>query len=136
MRRKRHQQGSLKVANRRYIAQFWDNGHRRNKTLGKLSESSKSEALDKLEEILRTIKSKQAANLKEISFGDFVSQIYFPFYCRMWKSDSTVGSNLDRIRHHLISEFGGRSALSLEPNCRISWTEKRQVGSLLAQWTT
>ena len=45
---------------------------------------------------------------EQSSFGDFVQQVYLPFYRRKWKR-STVMTNEDRLAHHLTSEFGSRS---------------------------
>ena len=42
--RKRHQKGSLKIRNGNWIAQWWDEGHRRNKVLGKIRKMTQSEA--------------------------------------------------------------------------------------------
>lgn len=35
-------------------------------------------------------------------FGDFVMQVYLPFYKRKWKT-STAVTNEDRLRYHLTS---------------------------------
>ena len=115
MRRKRYQQGSLKVVRGRWIAQWWEEGHRRNKTLGKLSQMTKSQARDELAAILVSIKAHHQAPSNECTFGNFVEQTYLPFYRRKWK-DSTAGSNEDRLKHHLTCEFAGRALGSFTRN--------------------
>jgi hypothetical protein len=50
--RKRHQKGSLKIKGGSWIAQWWEDGHRRNKVLGKRRKMTKSEAEDRLSEII------------------------------------------------------------------------------------
>ena len=59
MSRKRHQQGNLKVVRGRWIAPWWKGGHRRNKALGKAGKITKSQAQDKLAEILAPIYTQQ-----------------------------------------------------------------------------
>lgn len=112
MRRRRHQQGSLKVVRGRWIAQWWEDGHRRNKVLGRVSSTTKSQALDELAAILASVNSRQQAPSDRWTFGDFVDRVYLPFYRRKWKN-STAACNLDRLRHHLTCEFGGRTLGSL-----------------------
>jgi integrase len=80
--------------------------------LGKASAMTKSQALRNLAEILAPINAKQADPSEIWKFGDFVNQIYLPFYRRKWKS-STIGCNEDRLRHHLTCEFEGRTLRSI-----------------------
>jgi integrase len=115
MRRKRHQQGSLKVVRGRWIAQWWEEGHRRNKLLGKASKVTKSQAKDKLAEILAPINTKQRGPSEDWKFGDFVNQVYLPWYRRKWKS-STTACNVDRLEHHLTCEFADLTLKSFKPS--------------------
>ena len=115
MRRNRHQQGSLKIARGRWIAQWWEDGHRRNKSLGRMSKLTKSQARDALSAILLSIKRDKQQPTSECTFGDFVNQVYLPFYRRKWKS-STTACNLDRLRHHISCEFDGRTLGSFTRN--------------------
>jgi integrase len=103
--RKRHQKGSLKIRNGNWIAQWWQEGHRRNKVLGKIRKMTKSEAEDKLADILAPINGDQDSPSSKTSFDDFVKQVYLPFYRRKWKR-STAGTNVDRLKHHLLPIFG------------------------------
>ena len=103
--RKRHQKGSLKIRNGNWIAQWWQEGHRRNKVLGKIRKMTKSEAEHKLADILAPINSDQDLPSSKASFDDFVKQVYLPFYRRKWKR-STAGTNVDRLKHHLLPIFG------------------------------
>ena len=106
--RKRHQKGSLKIRNGNWIAQWWQEGHRRNKVLGKIRKMTKSEAEDKLADILAPINGDLELPCSKMSFDDFVKQIYLPFYCRKWKK-STAGTNVDRLNHHVTPIFAGQS---------------------------
>jgi integrase len=105
--RKRHQKGSLKIRNGNWIAQWWQEGHRRNKVLGKIRKMTKSEAEDKLADILAPINGDQDLPSGKTSFDHFVKQVYLPFYRRKWKK-STADTNVDRLNHHLLSVFGGQ----------------------------
>jgi integrase len=105
--RKRHQKGSLKIRNGNWIAQWWQEGHRRNKVLGKIRKMTKSEAEHKLADILAPINGDQDLPSSKTSFDDFVKQVYLPFYRRKWKR-STAGTNVDRLKHHLLHIFGGQ----------------------------
>lgn len=111
--RKRHQKGSLTKAGGVWIAQWWENGHRRKKTLGRRSELTKSEARLQLAQILSPINARADSPSERQTFGEFLASVYLPFYRRKWKS-STADSNEDRIRHHLLSEFSRRELGSID----------------------
>jgi integrase len=106
--RKRHQQGSLKKVGVSWIAQFWENGHRRKRALGRIAEMTKTQAQNELAAILFPINTNQGTPSPSCTFGDFVDRIYLPFYRRKWK-DSTTACNADRLKHHLTGEFDGRT---------------------------
>ena len=117
MSRKRHQQGSLKVRCGSWVAQWWENGRRRNQRLGKVRVSgkrksdaqdqglTKSEAQDKLAEIVDRVNGNPQSPSESVRFEDFVNHVYFPFYRRKWKH-STATCNEDRIKRHVEPEFG------------------------------
>ena len=108
MRRRRHRQGNLKVVRGRHVAQWWEDGHRRNKVLGMVSSMTKSQALDELTVILASANARGQGPSDSCTFGDFVDHLYLPFYRRKWKN-STTACNVDRLRHHLTCEFNGRT---------------------------
>jgi site-specific recombinase XerD len=45
-------------------------------------------------------------------FGEFVNEVYFPFYARKWKR-STCDNNVNRVLVHLVSVFRNRNVASL-----------------------
>lgn len=108
MRRRRHQQGSIKLARGRWIAQWWEDGHRRNRVLGEASTLTKSQALDEMAAIVASVRSRQQGPSEKWTFNNFVKTVYLPFYSRKWKA-STAACNLDRLKHHLTSEFEDRT---------------------------
>ncbi len=111
--RKRHQKGSLTNTGGVWIAQWWEDGHRRKKTLSRRSELTKSEARSQLAQILSPINGRVESPSEHRTFGDFLANVYFPFYRRRWKS-STAGCNEDRIRHPLLSEYSRRELGSID----------------------
>jgi integrase len=113
---KRFQKGSVKKIRRpagwMWVGQWWEDGHRRNRVLGLVSEMTKTEALSKLAEILQPINAAKAP-IAEMSFGDFVRNVVFPFCRRKWKQ-STRCTTEDRIRFHLIEPLEKRPIVSFE----------------------
>ena len=102
--RKRYQQGSLTKVGGSWIAQWWEDGHRRKRTLGRIHHMTKAQAKTQLASIVAPINRASGKPLDQTTLVDFVGQIYFPFYRRKWKG-STRGTNESRIHHYLISEF-------------------------------
>jgi integrase len=105
--RKRYQRGCLRKVNRRWIAQWWQDGHHRKRTLGLASKMTKSQARLELEAILAPVNACQTPSTRW-SFGDFVQQIHLPFYKRKWKGSTAVTTE-HRIKLHLIAEFRERT---------------------------
>lgn len=106
--RKRYQKGSLSKLNGVWIAQWWEDGRRRKRTLGKVSQMAKAQAQTELAAILAPINSRRIVASPAFRFGDFVMQVYLPFYKRKWKI-STAITNEDRLRYHLTSVYAERS---------------------------
>jgi integrase len=99
--RRRYQQGSLSKVDGNWIAQWWEDGHRRNRTLGRVSTVAKAKAQADLDAILAPINSRASAPSPSTTWGDFVHNTYLPFYRRKWKL-STKETNEDRLRVHLM----------------------------------
>ncbi len=106
--RKRYQKGSLRRVGPSWVAQYWEGGHRRSKTLGRTSEMTKSKAQAELANILAPINNRSNPVSTQWKFGDFIQQVHLPFYKRKWKG-STVMTNEHRVQHHLISAFDGQT---------------------------
>lgn len=110
--RRRFQKGSLRKVDGSWIAQWWDDGHRRKRTLGRVSVMTKTDAQSELAAIVSPINVRESTPSATCKFGEFVDQKYFPFYCRKWKRSTTM-TNEDRLKHHLVSAFGQRAIGSL-----------------------
>jgi integrase len=105
--RRRYQEGSLKKVDGKWIAQWWEDGHRRKRTLGSISSVPKAKARGELDAILAPINARADAPSPSKTWSDFVSGTHLPFYRRKWKS-STARSNEDRLRVHFEAIFGSR----------------------------
>ena len=103
--RRRFQNGRVFVRGQKWVIDWWEDGHRRKKTLGRVSTMTKGEAKQELASILGPINSRETPPSKTWAFSDFVERVYLPFYLRKWKR-STAMTNKDRMAHHLESEFG------------------------------
>lgn len=127
--RKRYQKGSLSKVNGRWIAQWWEHGHRRKQTLGLVSTMTKSQARLELGAILEPI--NQQVNLPSFgcTFGEFVSDVFLPFYRRKWK-DSTASTTERRIQGHLLKEFSERTLDSFRRDGLQDWLERKAVSGL------
>jgi integrase len=103
---KRFQVGTVNKVHGSWLGRWREGGERRVQRLGRVKEMTKSEAKEKLADILRPINATAEGNPKR-TFGDFVQNVYFPFYRRKWKR-STKMTTQDRIEFHLIGEFKAR----------------------------
>jgi integrase len=95
----------LKKVDGRWIAQWWDQGSRKKKTLGKVSGLTKSQAESELAAILAPINARYASPSALVLFQDFVRNTYLPFYRRKWKR-STAMTNEARVEFYLVSKLG------------------------------
>src|SRR5579872_756455 len=102
--RKRFQNGSLFKRGRSWVAQWWEDGHRKKRALGLVSRMTKAEAQNELAAIVSPLNSRGVPPSQSWTFGDFVEQLYLPFYRRKWKRSTALTSE-DRVSHHLVSEF-------------------------------
>jgi integrase len=106
--RKRYQKGSLKKVDGKWIAQWWEDGHRRKRTLGLVTAVTKAKAQGELDAILAPINSRAEAPSPSKKWGEFVLNCYLPFYRRKWKRSSAL-TNEDRLKVHLTPVLSDRS---------------------------
>jgi integrase len=105
--RRRFQKGSLQKVRGVWVARWRQDGERKARKLGRVSQMTKAQAQSELASIVAPINSRGSEPSERKSFGDFVRDVYLPFYRRKWKR-STVMTNEDRLKHHLTSEFDAR----------------------------
>lgn len=77
------------------------------RTLGKASKLSKSQAEAEMASIVAPINARSTTPSATTKFGDFVNEVYLPFYRRKWKT--TAMTNEDRLRFHLTSTNADRT---------------------------
>src|SRR5215471_21273415 len=110
VRRKRYQEGSLQIRShgkrKMWVVLYREAGIRKYYTVGLYSKMSKSQAQEKQAEFMKKVNLRQAnAPDPNINFGDFLEGIALPFLRSKWKR-STADTTENRIRHHLLTEFG------------------------------
>src|SRR5207249_12242712 len=101
------QRGSLRKVGRQWIAQWWEDGHRR-KARWPVSRTTKSEAEAKLAEILVALNAGRTIGKPTPTFAEFVEYTYLPLHRGKWKI-STAGDNEGRLKFHLSSVYASRT---------------------------
>lgn len=106
--RRRFQKGSLQKVKGAWVARWWQDGQRRARTLGRVSQMAKAQAQSELAALVARANDKRTEPSERKTLGDFVRDVYFPFYRRKWKRSTTM-TNEDRVAHPLMLDFGVRS---------------------------
>lgn len=106
--RKRFQKGSLQKIRGEWVARWRQDGERKARKLGRVSQITTAEAQSELAAILTPINSARSEPSERKNFGEFVQHVYLPFYRRKWKR-TTIMTNEDRLAYHLTAEFASRS---------------------------
>jgi integrase len=130
MRRRRFQKPKIKNVGGYWIAQFRDiDGTKRRTSLGPVSKVKKYDAEKKLATILEPINTRLAEPSPNCTFGQFINQVYLPFYKRKWKP-STAASNQDRLRFHLTGPFEDRALSSFTRDDLQAVLDEKAAGGL------
>jgi len=127
--RKRHQRGSLARVNGRWIAQWREDGRRRKRTLGPVSAMTKTEAHQALELILAPINQSVGSPSTSDKLAHFIEGVLLPFYRRKWKPSTAITTE-NRLRKHLLADFGSRAIGSFNRNELQSWLERKATDGL------
>src|SRR3984885_10333679 len=104
MRKCRYQKGSVKKQRGRWVAMWWVDGGRKSRVLGLVKDMTKSDARAAVDRIVTEVNAKRQQN-RVWRFGEFVAEVYIPYYSRKWK-DSTRANNVNRVSVHLVKKFG------------------------------
>src|SRR3982750_3590779 len=100
MRRKRFLKGSLRARKhgrqKVWLAQWWENGSRRSKVLGRYSEIPKSEAELMLAQIVQPL-NEDAGQFQTpvFTFKQYVENKFLPVCRRIWKESTRSTSEPD-----------------------------------------
>ena len=131
MRRRRYQKGSLQEKThgkrRVWVVQYYDaDGHHRYHTIGRMCELNKSQAAEKQDEFMRTINGGDAKQneIRPVLMGEFVNQVYLPFYRGKWKK-STKGTSESRIRAHVVADLGNAQMMNLSTTNLQAYLESK-----------
>ena len=106
----RHSTGGVRKQRGRWLGLWHEGGRKKSKVLGFVSGMTKGEAREKVARIVAEERARLDRDLdrdRAWRFGEFVEQIYFPYYSRKWKH-STRENNTNRMRVHLVSALGDR----------------------------
>jgi len=131
MRRRRYQKGSLQERRhgkkRVWVVQYYDaDGHHRYHTLGRMCDLSKSQAVEKQSEFMRTMNGGEATEdpIRPVLVSEFVNQVYLPFQRGKWK-ESTKETSEQRIRVHLLQERGNDQMGGFSPSGLQAFLERK-----------
>lgn len=110
LRRRRFQAGSLqKRKNGKHwvwIGFWWEDGSRRAKTLGKVMDMSKGDALAALGKLLQPINVEAVKPVeRRWTLTELIDEAYIPYCIRKWK-ESTASTTQDRIQFHIVRDLG------------------------------
>jgi integrase len=101
--RMRHSTGGVRKQSGSWVGLWYEDGKKKSKVLGFVSEMTKGEAREAVGKIVAGMKGSNHGT----PFDQFVEKVYFPFYSRKWKH-STRETNVNRIRAHLVKFFSFR----------------------------
>jgi integrase len=110
--RQRHQAGGLRKQRGRWLGTWWEGGKRKSRVLGLVKDMTKSKAREEVARLVAESNAECEAADKVWHFGEFVEQVFFPYYCRKWKA-STRGSTMNRIAIHLVADLNDRELSGL-----------------------
>ncbi len=105
--RQRHQTGGIRKQRGRWLGMWWADGKRKSRVLGFVKDMTKSKAREEVAKIVAEENAKRQDAGRVWHFGDFVEQVFFPYYSRKWKA-STRGSTMNRISIHLVADLKDR----------------------------
>ena len=110
MRRKRYQKGSVRPRkhgrNKVWVAQWWVDGKRRSKVLGRCADMPKSEAEARMALILEPTNVGAGHPEKPVyTFGVYVEEVFLPLCRRKWNEWTRMITE-PRLNFHLLPAFG------------------------------
>jgi integrase len=91
---------------------YYADGGRKSKVLGLVKDLTKSEARAAVNRIVAEMNARRDQN-RVWKFGEFVREVYIPYYSRKWKQ-STRENNVNRVSVHLVANFGDRELSSIK----------------------
>ncbi|MGA3133487.1 MAG: tyrosine-type recombinase/integrase [Terracidiphilus sp.] len=113
MRKSRYQKGSVKKQDGRWVAMWRVDKSHKSRVIGLVKDMTKGEARAIVDGIVTEAEAKRNQN-RVWTFGEFVEEVYFPYYSRKWKASTRV-NNMNRVRIHLVGihQAGGLGTMVL-----------------------
>ncbi len=100
MRKSRYQKGSVKKQRGRWVAMWWAGQSRKSRVIGLVRDMTKSDARAVVDRIVSEANARSEQE-RVWTFGEFVAEVYFPYYSRKWKASTRV-NNMNRVSIHLV----------------------------------
>ncbi len=112
MRRKRFQKGSVRPRKhgrqKVWVAQWWEQGKKKSKVLGRCASMPKSEAEARLAVILKPFNEGAGQSQTPVyTFGVYLEEVFLPVVRRKWKESTRVTTE-PRMTYHLLPALGDR----------------------------
>ena len=104
--RQRHSTGGVRKQRGRWVGLWYENGKKKSRVVGSVSEMTKGEAREAVSKIVTEERAKDETD-RALKFGEFVERAYFPYYTRKWKA-STRENNVNRVTVHLVAPLRER----------------------------
>ncbi len=117
MRRKRFQKGSVKARkhgrHKVWVAQWWQDGGRRSKVLGRCTQITKAQAEILMSSIVSPVNNGTGHQTSQVAlFGAYIKDVYLPLCRRKWK-ESTRMTTEPVINNHIRPAFENKLMSSI-----------------------
>jgi hypothetical protein len=117
MRRKRFQKGTVGARkhgrHRVWVAQWWQDGGRRSKVLGRCTQITKAQAEALMSAIVSPVNNGNGHQTSQVAlFGPYIGDVYLPLCRRKWK-ESTRMTTEPVINNHLRPAFENKLMSSI-----------------------
>jgi integrase len=104
MRRKRFQKGSVRPRKhgrqKVWVGQWWEQGQRKSRVLGRCAEMPKSEAEARLAVVLKPFNQAAGQSQKPIyTFAVYLEEVFLPVVRRKWKESTRVTTEPRMLQH-------------------------------------
>jgi integrase len=93
---------------------WWVDHSRKSRVIGLVKDMTKSEARAVVDRIVSEANAKPEED-RAWRFGEFVAEVYFPYYSRKWKASTRV-NNMNRVSIHLVNGLGPLELSSFRRN--------------------
>ncbi len=85
--RTRHSTGGVRKQRGRWIGLWYEGAIKKSRVLGLIKDMTKGEARGAVAKLIAEERATSQSS-RSLKFGDFVENVYYPYYTRKWK-DST-----------------------------------------------